>query len=888
MTPASRWIVPLQQCIQPELCGGKAWRLGQMLKLGFMTPPGHILLEPLRQSHLLRAQLNIAVAELEQLLTSAETDELVKRSAFIRTAMIDTALEVNLQETLAEFYCQHWQGKTLVVRSSAFGEDSTNHSFAGQLDSFLGIHSLAELEIAILHTWASLWSPRCILYQRHKGMLLKHMGVIVQEQVDARFSGVLFTKPPDNFARSSIILTEYCLGLADELVAGELTPGQILFDQHDGRIVHHVAPPESRYDRDILAQHEEALKELAMGALAIERAFGVPLDIEWSIGHDGMVYFLQARPITTAIKSQTHDVVWTNANIAENFPEPISPFLYSIVRKGYTAYFRNLGLGFGIAAKRITAMQDALDHIVGVHDGRLYYNLTNIHTLLYLAPGGRWLTSFFNEFVGSTEFPAPRHASAKLGPIESMIEFARIPFKVIWQYITVKRRVGKFERRVDDFCRATRRADLPQKSLLDLQRDLRSFLDIRLYHWNNAALADTAAMICYGLLKLVLARTLGGKDGASLHNDLLKGLADIASSTPVLKLWELSRLVQNEPGLQQLFALHAPEEIWQQLRQPEFSNFRTLFLDYLEQWGFRSSGELMLTVPSPQEHPLNTLALLKVYVARSGASPTELLREQTTAREDLTQRVMSAITPQAWRRNLPLLSRAWWIRQLLRATHGAIRLRERARFRQARLYVHLRHIALAVGERLHQTGMIDTPEDVFFFTDDELDDLLSGHAMFPNSVRTQAAQRREWQFKLAAHTPPDHFVLPCGRYLPQQSGFSSDHSGLKSASSRLQGVPACGGRVTANAVVLKSAAEGHSLQEGDILVTRQTDPGWASVFFLVSGLVVERGGMLSHGAIIAREYGIPAIVGVVDATQTIRTGNRLSLDGDQGVIDILY
>ena len=886
MTSVSRWIVPLQQCEQPEFCGGKAWRIGQMIKLGFTTPPGHVLLEALRQSHLQHAQLTIAVAELEKLLLFSETDELLKRSTFIRKAMIDTELEANLQETLAQIYCQHWQGKTLVVRSSAFGEDSASHSFAGQLDSFLGIHSLAELEVAIRHTWASLWSPRCVLYQHHKGMLLKHMGVIVQEQVDACFSGVLFTKPPTNFAHSSVLLAEYCPGLADALVAGELTPGQIIFDRQDGQIVHHVAPPGPHSDRDILAQHV-ALKNLAQGAMTIEREFGVPLDIEWSIGHDGTVYFLQARPITTAIKSQAHDVVWTNANIAENFPEPISPFLYSIVRKGYTAYFRNLGLGFGIAAKRIAAMQDALDHIVGVHDGRLYYNLTNIHTLLYLAPGGRWLTSFFNEFVGSTEFPVPRHASAKLGRIEGAIELARIPFKVIQQYITVKRRVGKFERRVDDFCRATRRADLPQKSLLDLREDLRSFLDIRLYHWNNAALADTAAMICYGLLKLVLARTLGGKDGASLHNDLLKGLADIASSTPVLKLWELSRLVQNEPGLHQLFTLHAPEEIWQQLRQPEFSNFRTLFLDYLEQWGFRSSGELMLTVPSPQEHPPETLALLKVYVARSGVSPTELLHQQTTARKDLTQRVLSAITPQAWRRYLPLLSRAWWVHQLLRATHGAIRLRERARFRQARLYVHLRHIALAVGERLHQTGVVDTPEDVFFLADEELDDLLSGHAMFPNSVRALVTQRREWHLKLAASTPPDHFVLPCGRYLPQQPVFSPDNAGLKSANGRLQGVPACGGCVTANAVVLKSAAEGHTLKEGDILVTRQTDPGWASVFFLVRGLVVERGGMLSHGAIIAREYGIPAVVGVAGATQTIRTGNRLRLDGDQGVIDIL-
>lgn len=886
MRADSRWIIPLPQCTQSELCGDKAWRLSQMANLGYATPPGHVLLEPLRQSHLQRAGLAAAVTELEQLFPIIKTDDLLRRSTAIRAAIIDTAIDPNLHTTLAELYRQHWQGKTLVVRSSAHGEDSANHSFAGQLDSFLGIQSPDELEAAIRRTWASLWSPRCVMYQHHNGMVLKQMGVIVQEQVDARFSGVLFTKPPAGQTRSPVLLAEYCSGLADALVLGELTPGQILFDRQDGHIVQHIAPPESRPDVDILTQHK-ALKELAQGALAIEREFGAPLDIEWSIGRDGALHFLQARPITTATHGETNGVVWTNANIAENFPEPITPFLYSIVSKGYTAYFRNLGSGFGIARKRIAAMEDALDHVVGVHGGRLYYNLTNIHTLLYLAPGGRWLTSFFNEFVGATEFPVPRHEAAKLGLLERLIELTRIPIKVAWQYLMVKRRVGEFESRIDDFCRTTRRTDLPRKSLAELREDLRRFLDIRLHHWNNAALADTAAMICYGSLKLMLTRALPGKDGASLHNDLLKGLADVASNTPVLKLWELSRRVLDTPSLQRLFVDHAPETIWRHFEQPEFAGFRKAFLEYLEQWGFRSSGELMLTAPSPQEHPLETLALLKVYVSRSGPSPAELLRKQTAARETLTESVLAEITPPTWLRSLPFLNRAWWTRQLLRATHGAIRLRERARFRQARFYVHLRHLLLAIGDRLRQAGAIDAPEDLFFLTYEELDDLLSGHAMFPDSVRSLVTQRRGWHRELTKLTPPDHFVMPSGCYLPQQFNYPLDNSELRFAAGRLQGTAACGGRVTANATVLGSAAEGHTLQEGDILVTRQTDPGWASVFFLVRGLVVERGGMLSHGAIIAREYGIPAIVGVTGATQTIRTGNRLSLDGDQGVVDIL-
>lgn len=882
----ARWIVPLSQCTQPELSGAKAFRLGQMAKLGYRTPPGHVLLEPLRQAHLARCGLAAEAAALEQRILTATSDELIRRSAALHAAIVGKALDPDLRQALAALYRRHWRDKVLAIRSSAYGEDSAGHSFAGQLDSFLGIHSLEDLESAIRRTWASLWTQRCVLYQRHKRLPLRAMGVIVQEQVDARFSGVLFTQPPARVADFPVVLAEYCAGLGEALVSGELTPGQILFDRRHGDIVRHVPAPGALAGDDILAQ-QPALKQLAQAALALERELDVPLDIEWSIGQDGKLYLLQARPITTAAPPRAREIVWTNANIAENFPEPVTPFLYSIAVQGYAAYFRNLGVHFGVARTRIAAMQDVIDRLIGVHGGRLYYNLTNIHTVLYLAPAGRWLTRFFNEFVGATAFPAPHQAAAP-GVLGRAAECLRIPFKTAWQYLWIKRRIRNFERRVDNYCNATQRTQLRHKSLSALREDLHGFLDIRLNRWNGAALADTAAMITYGLLKLVLARTLPKEDSAGLHNDLLKGLCDIASSAPVKRLWELSRQVRRAPELHRLFSEDSPDDIWRKLNQaPEFFGFLGTFLDYLENWGFRSSGELLLTVPSPQERPQETLALLKLYVGRSGPAPDELLRVQAAARAQLTQDVLTRLTPPAWRRRLPFAGSAWWAAWLLRATQGAIRLRERARFRQARLYVHLRHVVLAAGELLRQNGTVDAPEDLFFLTAAELDELLAGQSMFPRHIRDLIARRQQWHRDLSRLAPPDHFTLAAGSYWGDGRESPSAVAPQAPDGRRLQGAAACGGRVTAGAVVLQSAAQGHTLQEGDILVTRQTDPGWASVFFLVRGLVVERGGMLSHGAIIAREYGIPAVIGVAGATQAIRTGNRLCVDGDHGVVDIL-
>lgn len=871
-------IVPLETCTERFICGGKAHALAQLIQAGYRTPPGVVLLDALLQSHLERSGLTEDVECLAHQLDILDRDQLMRRSAAIRDQICRTPLAADLVAELAALYQDRWHDKAIVARSSAVGEDSRQHSFAGQLDSFLNIRSLAELDVAICRTWASLWSDRCLSYQRHKGIRLRHMGVIVQEQIDAKYSGVLFSSARGASTSEPLMLLEYCSGLADRLVAGEVTPGCMELNRDNGAVMLHRLPA-----APATPLPQALAEQLASDALWMEREFGYPLDIEWSADAQGRLHFLQARPITSGPESSV--TVWTNANIAENFPEPVSPLLYSIALQGYSAYFRNLGLGFGIARKRIDAMQDALDHLIGAHAGRLYYNLSNIHALLQLAPGGTYLIRYFNDFVGAKEFPTSSQAPPRMNSIERFIEALLIPLRTIWQYVWIRRRIAAFEETVDAYSAQTALERLRNKPLSELRCDLHGFLHIRLRRWNNAALADTAAMVCYGLLKTVLQRSLGGDASTSLHNDLLKGLPEVASNMPVLKLWDLSREIRRDPALLALFTQFDEHTIWQRLQEPAHTTFHRRLLDYLELWGFRSSSELMLTIPTPQERPQPTLALLKTYVARSGPAPLELLTEQAIARERCTRAVRRALTPAAWRRALRFLNRADWVALLLRATQGAIGLRERARMRQARLYVRLRHVVLAIGEKLRSAGTFSAADDVFWLTYQELDELLAGHAMFPDSVSELITQRQLLHAQFSKVTPPDTFSLPVGAYLTLDEPVSAKPSAMQETR-QIAGVGACGGRITARAVILRDASEGHLLQDGDIAVTRQTDPGWASVFFLVKGLVVERGGMLSHGAIIAREYGIPAVVGVADATRTILSGDRITVDGDNGVVSI--
>ncbi|MBI3776705.1 MAG: hypothetical protein HY273_14380 [Gammaproteobacteria bacterium] len=877
MTSNLPYLVPLAYAGDTAMFGGKAAALARMLTHGFRVPTGIVVSDAIFQMHLDQAGLRATV----NALAANKADTALAEE--IANCLLMTPINQKLLAALGD-YSHAANNAVHAVRSSAIGEDSAKHSWAGQLDTVLNVTEVTAVEHALRTVWASAWSARSLVYQRRCGLHLAHMGVIVQRQVDARHAGVLFTHAPGASSDVPAMLIEYCTGLGDALVSGALDPARIRVARESGSTLEHVLPnitfaPLSAVEID----------EIVAEASKLETVFGCPLDIEWAIDQAGVLWLLQARPITTPVIEApdiNNKIVWTNANIAENFPDPVSPFLYSVVRIGYAAYFRNLGLGFGISPRRIAAMEPALQSLVGVHGGRLYYNLSNIHALLHLAPAGRWLVQAFNAFVGVQENPVSRFPLPKQSFLDRVTEWLRIPIKTAGQYLTVQARVARFEAAVGQFCYRTRPSALENMQSTALLDQLRGFLDLRLRRWNDAALADTAAMICYGLLQRTLRRAWP-EAGEGMHNNLLVGLHGLASHTPVEKLWALAQVVRADAKLTQLFAENDAATIHEKLAKEQmFSAFHNQFYDYLERWGFRSSGELMLTHASPQEDPAPTLALLKTYVKIGSDSPEAMLLKQAAARVAATEAVCTHLSPLRLVRALPWLSKAGRFRVLLSATQGAIRLRERARMQQARLYVRLRHLVQACGRRLVASGHLHDPDDAFQLTMDELQDLLGGQALYPYSVRALVQQRRQDHERLTRMTPPDNFVLAHGAYLSSTTAPETNAT-ARASSTQLRGIGACGGAITATAAVLADATEIAHLREGDIVVTRQTDPGWACVFFLARGLVVERGGMLSHGAIIAREFGIPAVVGVSGATTRIRSGDGLSVNGDSGVVDII-
>ena len=850
--------IPLDRARLPERHGAKVANLARLLNAGIKTAPGFVLDVDVLAAHLDRLNLTYRVETLFAAMLREDTGDHRAEATHIRQRLLESELDSGL---MTELEAGLESGVPYAVRSSAPGEDGTEASFAGQFDSVLECRSSAAVARAVCRVWASLFGARAMQYARHRRCRPRGMAVLIQRQVEAVVSGVMFTCDPRNPAGNRL-LVEYCAGLGEELVSGQITPGRLVIDRDDGGVVEEQSAETPVAWSPASPEISGALRDVA-GQL--EALFAAPQDVEWSLDATGHLYVLQSRPITAMSGSPVGEV-WSNANIAENFPEPVCPLLRSFVGRGYAAYFRGLGHAFGISKNRMAAMAPALDNLVGCQGGRLYYNLSNIHTVLHLAPGGVWLAKYFNQFTGAQEFPAPRRMDQ--GRLAQVLELMGVALRVVWRYLHVQRGLRDFESEVDGYATSSAPDKLKEKNAQQFAALLRGFLYIRLERWTGAALADTAAMVCYGVLQTLL-RCQVNVDA----NDLLKGLPGLASAAPVERLWDLSRDLRRDATLRTLFAEAPADQILACLRAGNFPAFHAALNAYFDTWGFRSSGELMLSRPTPREDSLPLLRLLKNYAALNGMGPAEVSRRQAGARHQATLEARHQLTP------LRGIVFAW----VLRAAQGAIRLRERARMKQALLYTRLRHVALALGNVLVAADVLARPDDVLYLSMEEAIALAEATDPGTADIRRRVTERQAELETHMALNPPDSFILAEGE--TWQAGQAEVVGAAVMSAEGLAGTGACGGRACGHAAVVLDVTEIDRIRPDQILVTRQTDPGWAAVFFMIKGLVIERGGLLSHGAIIAREYGIPAVVSVRDATRLISNGQAVCVDGDRGRVD---
>jgi len=891
MDNSEKYIL-LENAFEQHFSGAKAKNLGEIIRLGIPVPKGFVLVGKVLEEFLHDQQLDSSLLFINQIPESKlshDTNEIRTRLKEGRISdELLTAITLRIKNVIGN--------GAVIVRSSAIGEDSIEASFAGQLDSVVVKDIKTELENAILQCWASYWHKHNIAYQFNRNCFLQGMGIVVQELIDSAISGVVFTGNVAGQKDEEHLIAEFCFGMGDKLADGTISPGRIEISR-DGDSWDIAALPSDHGSAESNHAHDFSwVATLAQYAVRLEQYFSCRQDIEWTVDRSGNLFILQARPITT---KKPRKFVWSNANMNENYPVPVCPLLGSIAERSYYHYFRNLARSFGIPERYLKKTEHALSQTVGIQGGRLYYNVTNIYTIIRLMPFSDELIKGWDSFIGIYENQEEESDKKllRLNVISKYKFFLQVVCKTLWTYTFMHLRVAKFVHQVDEHVRryrksgnfttenvSTEKSFAAEKELSELKTAFENFFTIRFHHWKNAALADAAALITYRLLKKTLNSWIPENTGIR-QNVLLKGSPNMISAKPSQNLWELAEYVKNSPPLRKLFR-HSDKKIINSIRTvAQYSDFNQLLEAYLQNWGFRCSGELMLTTSNYQEEPDRLIALMKRYLELSAVKPNEQLEKQVISYTEEKEKMILAL--KKGKSKMPFSLRKCLLLGILWMTHKSIFYRELVRFKQAHLYSIFRQTILRIGDLMTKHSLVKHNEDVFYLKYPEVQELLDNPPKEKNeNLHLTVDERKVKQEQFMQMELPTTLILNDGEDFAPEFAISNNKTPDErtAVENYIVGIPASPGKVRGAARKLSSVFESNKIKSGEILVTRQTDPGWGPIFPLIKGLVLERGGMLSHGAIIAREFGIPAVVDVRGADARIDNDQIIFVNGDDGKV----
>lgn len=743
-------------------------------------------------------------------------------------------------------------GTQIIVRSSAIGEDADDFSFAGQLDSFVVENNVSSVIEGVKKCWESIHNARSAAYQKISGNRLCEMGVVIQQFVEAEYSGVLFTQSPKNKNHTYV---EYVKGGAEPLVSGKVTPFSFSVNG-DLKVIEDLSLP---FNYKVLLNSSMHLKE----------KFKKHLDIEW-IYCENDFQFVQARPIKIMEKEK---VYWTNTNLNENYPTPISPLLYSIARDSYYHYFKNLSKILKLGKESIRKLEYDFSNSVGVFGNMIYYNMTSIHNIFAASPYKSYFQDAFNKFVGyKVDDASSKKFTKKQSIIRLGLRLAFLNFSLASHVKDIETKVTEYAKKVDD-----------ANGIKNLTLCFYEFLDLRFYQWYHASLADLFSMIHYKLLSSFTKRIYGANH-VGVHNGLIQAIPGLISNQPLFASWEILKEIEKIPDGKEFFIDNNAGFILTHISiSPNFKEVKILIDNYLENWGFRCSGELMFTTENYIDSPQKFIELLQLYFKYGQENPETSISKMEAERRKLLKTSIKKIFR---KRHIlfPLaIIESCLLILLSKLCRNAILSRERVRYKQAQMYYNFKKVIFRIGTHFETIGLVKNQKDILLLEYKEIGSLLASSNMFTDKYAEIIAIRKENFAAESAIKFPESFETNFGAR-PKKV---EDYTVIVKEGNEFMGLAASGGKIRARVKVLESVLEADKIKTGEILVTKQTDPGWAMVFPIIGGLIVERGGALSHGAIVAREFGIPAVLGIENITEILNDNDEVILDGDLGKIQIL-
>jgi len=736
----------------------------------------------------------------------------------------------------------------------------------------LGI-PLEKIGSAVKDLWLSIWDERVLNYQAVSGSsgIPPAMAVVIQPLLEAQAAGVAYSVHPLT-GRATQVMVNAVAGLAAALVDGRATPDQYVVEIAENgqptRISErtiarqtHALRVTSQGLRDMPLSDEAAgratlsddqLLALARTAKQIEKAFGHPVDLEWLHDERGL-WLLQARPISGLARPRqmtNDDCEWSRTNFKETMPELPSPlglsFLEMFMERHIVSPYRRLGCHIPEGVSSVRTFQ-----------GRPYINMTLFHSLVAQLRGD---PSLLVEQMGGERVMRVPEAHA-IG----WLAFARAGVVMMAELRKAVRCGPAWFAEMKAMAtehRADRLRTVSGEQIALRLDAIGQWLD---GHELTFATAGGVSQ-CLQTLGGLLPRWLG-EDWRALLNGALQGQSAVISAQQIVRLAELADLVRRDPNATSWFTAEGwnPVEIRHRL---EGTDVLRAFDRYLEDYGHRGVGESDVMAPRFADRPELLLALLRTQIlAPTSATPADILQRQTVVRERALAEIRARF---GWRFNRWAIF-SWWYRRLCRF----FALREANRHHLMYYSAAARSLLLRLGEWLVEQGQLSSREDIFYFRIEERAELLAGGSRdWKGVIQARRAERDRYARVSVPDTIRDWNDVVRG----------SDAPSVVALDGIFHGIPISAGKVMGPVRFVRSMEDWNRVCRGDILVVSVIDPGMAPLFGVVAGLVAEMGGTLSHGAIIAREYGLPAVANVPHITTRLKEGDRISLDAERGEI----
>lgn len=776
-----------------------------------------------------------------------------------------TSTSQSLSEQISQCLDLHPQlfNQPMAVRSSGLEEDGSEDSFAGIHLTELNVIGKENLVQSICRVFLSARQEMALNYRQQKGLQSKNLGqaVILQEMVAAEAAGVSFGVDLQTGCKSSAWIS--CTqGLGESLVSGEVNGVDFVYDSLAAdKSLQKVSPEDSsaRFNEEFLAQ-------VGQKTLLFSKMKAKPQDIEWAYDKKTL-WFLQIRPVTSeVIEKSLPTLVFDNSNIQESYCGVTTPLTFTYAVKAYSKVYTKLMQLMQLPDHEIKQAEWSLENMLGYINGRVYYNINNWYAgLLYFPSFGKRKEEMEN-MMGldqPVDFVQGHQLSA-------MQKFSRLPrmMKLIANMIYRFARIDHYVHDYDQwFWKLYKKADIQgvyALSEFEIYEKIRLYQDLFVEKWGIPVLNDTKVMMDMGKVKRTLEKYNFGEELKSV----IYG-SEIESLQPTLEIHRLSKIFSAKIELKSvLFEQKGPEllktlELFYPQEHSEIKN-------YIDLYGDRCMGELKLETITPRQDSEIIFSLIRQFIQSGQNEKINLFKNHCLSTDEVFKTVIEKMSP----------LEVFFFRRNVKALKKSVAAREKMRLHRSRNFGLMRALYLALGKKWATRKLLQSERDIFYLTHDEVFQIGAGK-MATLNLKDLVDLRRKGLEGLEEDVMPAQIKISFpALYIHQNIAQPSDSQLLN-----FKGLPCSQGVIEGEIAFVREAKDIVDLK-GKILLAERTDPGWTPLFAMINGVIIERGSMLSHSAVIAREMGIPAVIGISNITKILKNGDWVRLDGYNGTVEI--